>query len=248
MIIKGKKIVLTGATGGVGKEIAKMLYEAGAHLLLVSKNEVKLKQLQKFLTGDEELKIVKYLAVDFGDLEQVKRSVDEIVKTFGSSIDVLINNAGIGYHGRIETIDIDELKEVFAVNTLAPIIITSKLLPFVSRSDTGHIINVSSILGSRPMMRTAAYTASKHALTGFTKVLRLESSQQGVRVTAIEPGAIETAFAQRTHEPEAKEYFSKRKLIKIPPKVIADWIVKVIESDPMVCPEMIQIMPQDQIM
>lgn len=246
-MIKGKKIVLTGATGGVGKEIAKMLYEAGAYLLLVSKNGTKLKQLQKSLTNNEESEIVKYLAVDFSDLEQVKKSMHEIIKVFDGSIDVLINNAGIGYHGKIETIDVDELKEVFAVNTLAPIIITSKLLPFVSRSEAGHIINVSSILGSRPMVRTAAYTASKHALTGFTKVLRLEASQQGVRVTAIEPGAIETAFAQRTHEPEAKERFLKRKLIKIPPKVIADWIIKVIESDPMVCLEMIQIMPQDQI-
>ena len=246
-MIKGKKIVLTGATGGVGSEIAKMLYEAGARLILVSKNENKLKQLQESLTGDESSEIVKYLAVDFNNLEQVKKSVYEIIKIFNSSIDVLINNAGIGYHGKIETIDADELKEVFAVNTIAPIIITSKLLPFVSRSDAGHIINISSILGSRSMARTAAYAASKHALTGFTKVLRLEASRQGVRVTAIEPGAIDTAFILRTHESEAKEYFSKRKLTKIPPKVIADWIIKIIESDPMACPEMIQIMPQDQI-
>lgn len=215
--------------------------------MLISKNEAKLRKLQEYLTSGKEPEFVKYLALDFSDLEQVKKLAPEIIKIFDSSIDILINNAGIGYHGKIETIDTDELKEVFAVNTLAPIIITSKLLPFISQSDTGHIINVSSILGSRSMMRTAAYTASKHALTGFTKVLRLEAAQLGVRVTAIEPGAIETTFAQRTHESEAKEYFSKRKLTKIPPKVIAGWIVEVIKSDPTICPEMIQIMPQDQI-
>ena len=247
MIIKGKKVVLTGATGGVGREIAKLLYEAGAHILLVSKNEVKLKQLQKSLVGDGELETVKFLAVDFCNPEQVNNIAFEISKIFGSSIDVLINNAGLGYHGKIETIEADELKEVFSVNALAPIIITSRLLPFISRSDVGQIINVSSILGSKAMVRTAAYTASKHAITGFTKVLRLEAAQLGVKVTVIEPGAIETDFVQRTHEPEAKGYFSKRKLIRIPPKIIAEWITEVIKTDSMVCPEVIQIMPQDQI-
>ena len=246
MIINGKKIVLTGATGGVGREIARMLREDGAHLLLISENKAQLNRLQKSLINDKKPETVKCLTVDFRDLEKTEESARKIAEIF-NPIDVLINNAGIAYHGKVETIEADELLEVFAVNALAPIIITSKLLSYISRSAAGHIINISSILGSRAIMRTSAYTASKHALTGFSKALRLEASQRGVRVTLIEPGAIGTDFIKRTHNSEAKEYFAKRKLIKIPPAVIAGWIAKTIKSDPVVCPEVIQIMPRDQI-
>ena len=245
--LKGKKVLLTGATGGVGKEVAKKLREAGANLLLISKDEGKLKDLQKTLFGDKKLGEIKYLALDFNNLDDVERAIPEIISTFGGHIDILINNAGMGYHGKIETIDTNELKEVFTINVLSPIIITSRLLSIISKSDAGHIVNISSILGSRSMERTASYTASKHALTGFTKVLRQETARRKIRVTTIEPGAINTQFVQRTHESEAKDHFSERKLIKIPPETIASWIIKVIESDPMVCPEVIQIMPQEQI-
>lgn len=246
MIIQDKKIILTGSTGGVGKEIANALYREGAHLLLISKNVTKLKQLKDLLLTSNGSGIVDYLAIDFNDLEKVKESIGDITKVF-TSIDVLINNAGIGYHEKVGTINLDELREVFSVNVLSPIILTSGLLPLISRSASGHIINMSSILGSRAMTRTAVYTASKHALTGFSKALRSEVLENGVRVTVVEPGAIETDFIKRTHDPEAKAYFSKRNLIKIPPVTIANWVIEIIKSDPVVCPEVVQIMPRDQI-
>ncbi|HED36795.1 MAG TPA: SDR family oxidoreductase [Ignavibacteria bacterium] len=244
---KGKNIILTGATGGLGSEISKLLVDSGVNLLLVSKDAKKLQKLQELLLKMRKGAFVKFIAVDFNNPEKVEESVDDIVKIFEEKIDVLINNAGIGYHSKITSIGLDELKEVFAVNTLSPIILTSKLFKNIAKSDFGHIINISSILGSRAMDRTATYTASKHALNGFAKVLRIEGAKHKIHVTTIEPGAIETSFIERTHDTETKKHFSKRKLIKIEPKIIADWVLKVIETDTSVCPEIIQIMPQDQV-
>lgn len=244
---KSKNVILTGATGGLGSEIAKLLVDSGMNLLLISKDEKKLKQLQVKLFKRRKQAFIKFMAVDFNNLQKVEESAVEMVKIFGGRVDVLINNAGIGYHGKITSINLNELKEVFAINTLSPIILTSKLFKNIAKSNSGHVINISSILGSRAMERAATYTASKHALSGFAKVLRIEGANNKIRVTTIEPGAIETDFIKRTHETETKNHFSKRKLIKIEPKVIADWILKVIKADPSVCPEILQIMPRDQI-
>lgn len=243
-IFKDQNIILTGATGGVGTEVAKELYKAGANLLLISKSRDKLENLRKSLTCDEEkYNKVRYLAADFNNLKEVEQVVPKITQIF-KQINVLINNAGIGYHGKIATIDINEMEEVFNVNVLSPILLTSRLLPILK---TGHIINLSSILGSRAMEFTAVYTASKHALTGFTKVLRKETAEQKICVTVIEPGAIDTTFIKRTHDHDACRHFSKRKLKKISAKEIAGWVIKIIDSDSSTSPELIRIMPQEQI-
>lgn len=244
-MIRGKRIIITGATGGVGKILAKKLYEHKANLLLISKSKDKLENLTKSLTVGYTSRPVKFLAVDFNNLEEVEKATIKIKKIFNERIDVLINAAGIGYHGKIETIDQKELEQVFNVNVISNIIITSRLLKSISKS--GHVINVSSILGSRPMMRGASYVATKHALSGFSKVLRMEAAQKSIKVTTIEPGAIDTSFIERTHEKEAVRYFAKRKLKKLTPEIVADWIIMAIQSKSQVCPELIQIMPQDQI-
>lgn len=246
-MIKNRKILLTGATGGVGKAIAERLYIAGANLFLISKSEDKLKKLKKSLIRTNSTGSIEYLSIDLRETDQLEAKTIEIIESLDGSLDVLINNAGIGHHGKIETVEVSELQEVFAVNVLAPILLTSRLLPLTAQSDGGHIVNISSILGSRSMPRTAVYTASKHALTGFSKTLRSEAALQGVCVTLIEPGAIETEFIRHTHNPEAKKFFSKRDLVKLNPEVIADWVAKVLESDSNTCSEVIQIMPKNQI-
>ena len=96
------------------------------------------------------------------------------------------------------------------------------------------------------MIYTGAYTAAKHALNGFSKTLRLEEASRDIKVTLIEPGAIETDFILKTHDKEAKEAFSKRKLKKILPQTIANWVLKVIETEPSVCPEVIRITSVEQ--
>lgn len=238
-----KKIILTGATGGVGREITRLLHQHGASIVITSRRAQALKDLAQNINGRGQVFPIAY---DFNNLSGVDDFIKKALVCLQGKVDVLINNAGIGYHSKIENIVLSELEEVFRVNSLGPILLTSKLLPYLRNSKNAHVVNISSFLGEKAMKYTAVYTATKHALNGFSKTLRLEEASMGIKVTLIEPGAIETDFILKTHDEETKELFSKRKLRKIPPQTIADWVLKVIETEYSVCPEVIRIIPTKQ--
>ena len=147
----------------------------------------------------------------------------------------------------IENIKQEELIETFNINTLSPILLTSRLLPLLKKSSNPKVVNISSILGSKGIPYTATYTASKHALNGYSKVLRKELVKDNLKVVIIEPGAIESEFILRTYDEVPRNSFNKRKMEKLKPETIAAWILKVIESDNNTCPELIRILPQHQI-
>lgn len=239
-----KKILLTGATGGVGKETTKILFQTGATVVITGTNAKKLKVLADEINVSYGKGKVIPLAFDLTQLDKIERFSFECLGLLGKDIDIMINNAGIGYHSRIENIDREELEEVFKINVLAPILLTSALLPHIKKN--GKVINISSYLGVKAAKNTAAYTASKHALEGFSKVLRLECADRGISVTTIQPGAIETDFNARTHDLEMKELFAKRKLTRIAPRVIAELILNVVKTDSSACIETIRIMPTEQ--
>ena len=182
-------VFLTGATGGVGEAIFTELVTRGARIFATSRRQLKLDAITKDATDS-----IRAVAADLTSLAQVESLTRTAIEWFESRIDVVINNAGVGYHGPVSTIRANETAEVMATNVLAPIMITTHFLPALRRSAAPKIINISSILGSKPMPLTSTYTASKHALNGFSKVLRIEESTSNISVTVIEPGAIETAI------------------------------------------------------
>jgi len=239
-----KRILLTGATGGVGKETAKILYHSGAILVLTATNIERLNSLVKELGTMHGRGRLIPIAFNLTQLDRIDNFAHKCVDVLGGGIDILINNAGIGYHSKIENIEHAELEEVFRVNAMAPILLTSALLPHIKKK--GKVINISSYLGVKASKNTATYTASKHALEGFSKVLRLECAERGVGVTTIQPGAIETNFNVRTHDPEMKELFANRKLTRIVPQAIAELVSNVVEADTNTCIETIRIMPTEQ--
>jgi len=239
-------IILTGATGGVGKEISKKLYANGANLLISSKNEHKLQMLAEELSKKEGKGKILPLASDLTKIHTIDQFVNDCLRLLDGKLDVLINNAGIAYHCKIDNIITSELEETFNINSIAPIILCSQFLKYLYDSDKGKIINISSFLGVKAMENTAAYTASKHALNGFSKVLRLEIANKGIPVTLIEPGAIETDFILRTYDNETKEKFQKRKIKKLSPELIADIVYKIIQYDNSICPEVFRIAPTEQ--
>ena len=243
-MLLNKKIILTGASGGVGREIAKLLYARGATVLITGTDKSKLLKTAASIKKIKGRGRIMCLPFDLNKISQIKSFKEKIIQLFGGSFNVLINNAGIGYHGKVENIIPKELEEVFRVNALAPILLTSQLLPFIGFQ--GKIINISSILGSKASKNTSVYTASKHALNGFSKVLRLETASRKISVIQIEPGSIETDFNLRTHDKEMKTFFANRKLERIPADVLAKIIVDAIEVNYPVCPELIRVMPTEQ--
>lgn len=195
-VLKDKIVLVTGASGGIGREICKKLASLGANIVLLGgRNQQKLDAFK------EELKSynVKILSVsgDITDLNFIKSAKKEILKNFGR-IDVLINNAGIAQHGDISKVDESLFDDIIKTNVKAPYFITKEFLPELKKSDFATIINIASIVGHLGYENQSVYTLSKHALIGFSKSLAKEVYSSNVRVHVISPGGVDTDMIKLT--------------------------------------------------
>jgi|TARA_B100001939_G_scaffold316325_1_gene302193 short-subunit dehydrogenase len=181
-----KKIILvTGASSGIGKQTAINLIEKGHTVYGVSRRTNKMNELVEI--GGHSIKM------DILNNEDVDIVVNKIIKEQGR-IDVLINNAGYGLWGAVETISIKEAKRQFNVNLFGLAYLTKKIIPIMRTQNSGKIINISSVGGKLYTPYGAWYHATKHALEGWSDCLRLELKEFGIDVILIEPGIIKTEF------------------------------------------------------
>jgi short-subunit dehydrogenase len=187
----GKNVIITGASSGVGNEVARLFAENGSNLAIAARSGDKLHELQKLLSK-HKVKVHK-VVTDVSKLTDCKNLITEAAKTLGS-IDILVNNAGYTSQGKFEEVPINELEQIIEVNFTAPIRLTKLALPYLKESPAGRIINVASILGIIPIPTEAVYSATKFALRGFSYALSEELSDTHVKVCLISPGPIETPF------------------------------------------------------
>lgn len=186
--LQGKHVVLTGATGGIGRAIAERLDAQGARLLLVARNEAKLTELRGFLGGDPH----RIVAADLGDTAGRSR-LSQACRDFApDGIDLLINNAGVNEFGLFEEQSAEAITRLVNLNLLGPILICQDLLPLLQQRETAQIINVGSTFGSIGYPGFSAYCASKFGLRGFTEALRRELAGSGVQVSYFAPRATRT--------------------------------------------------------
>lgn len=190
MKLSGKVAVVTGAASGMGKAIAELFAAEGAKVVVSDLNvDNALKVVEEIESkGGSAFAIASNVAVE----EDVQRLIDETVGHFGT-VDILVNNAGI-MDNFVPAGDLtDELWEkVFAVNTTGPMRTTRKVLPIFMEKKAGVIVNIASAGGLFGSRAGAAYTASKHAVVGFTKNVGFQYAQMGIRCNAIAPGAVQT--------------------------------------------------------
>ncbi|MBE7035258.1 MAG: SDR family oxidoreductase [Ruminococcaceae bacterium] len=182
--MKGKVAVLTGAGGGIGSAIADMLFSLGCRLVLMGRNEAKLKQTAK---GRECL----ILPGDLCDDAYIQNTIDKTVKAYGG-IDYLINNAGVAQAGPFEDVSMEDYDRVMNTNVRAPFLMCKTALPHLMKSSCATIINIASVTAHQGYALQSVYAASKHALLGFSKALSKEYYEKGVRVHVISPGAVFT--------------------------------------------------------
>ncbi len=182
--MKDKICIITGAGGGIGSAITETLFDAGFRLVLMGRDEEKLKKVAK---GRECLILPGTLCDD----SYIKYAVETTVATYGG-IDILINNAGIAQSKPFEDISMDEYDEIMNTNARAPFLLCQKALPYLQKSTCGTIINIASVTAHKGYALQSAYAASKHALLGFSKSLAKEYAEKGVRVHVISPGAVFT--------------------------------------------------------
>ncbi|MFY3938743.1 oxidoreductase [Achromobacter xylosoxidans] len=186
MFIKGKKTALvTGASSGMGKAIARRLIEDGYQVFTAARHVDNMADLARL--GAYTLRM------DVSRGEQIVAGVDAILAQTGG-VDVLVNNAGFGLYGPVEEIGIDEARYQFEVNLFGAAHLTQLLLPAMRARQAGHIVNITSMGGKMYSTLGAWYHATKHALEGWSDCLRLEVAAFGIKVVIVEPGVIETGF------------------------------------------------------
>ena len=187
--IRGKKAMITGAAGGIGRAIALALAAEGADLHLLDIDDVNLAS-----TVAEARKLGVDAAGSHCDLarpQEISAAIEAILERWGD-VDILVNNAGVAYYGPTERMTASQCDWLLGVNLLAPIQFTRELLPTLLERQEAHILNVCSVGGLLAIPKIAAYHATKFAMVGFSSSLRAEYVRRGLGVTALCPGIVRT--------------------------------------------------------
>ena len=188
-----KTAIVTGASNGIGKVIAFRLASLGYSLVIVGRNEKQLAELKVEIekTGASCL----FLAVDLSNENSPELIIQETISHFGQ-LDLLINNAGTAHSSNIAETDTATWNKLFHVNARAPFFLCKAAVPHLKKSENPIIINIGSVVGFKGYEGQAAYSSSKHALAGFTKVLAKEVQDDGIQVHLISPGGVNTEMVQ----------------------------------------------------
>jgi len=189
--IKGSRVIVTGASSGIGRAVSLQLAREGAKLLVVARRQDRLSQL-----AEEAAAVNGRIETMTGDVtdEQTRRRIIKAVQSHFGGLDILINNAGIGALGRFENNDSQRLRAVFEVNFFALAEMTRLALPLLKNGNRPMLVNVGSILARRGVPFMSEYSASKFAVQGLSEAIRAEFTRHGIDVLVVNPGTTETEF------------------------------------------------------
>jgi short-subunit dehydrogenase len=187
--------LVTGASAGIGLEMARSLASKLDSLILVARRVERLEQLAKELHAHYSALNVVCEAADLSDPEAVERLLRQL-KSCGTDVDVLVNNAGLGESELFERSPWDRVRQIVEVNVIAMLRLTHDVLPGMVARGHGAILNIGSGAGYAAMPNAAVYTASKHFVRAFTESLRAQLAGTGVTVSEAAPGPVESEFDQ----------------------------------------------------
>jgi short-subunit dehydrogenase len=224
MMIYGQRILITGAAGGIGSELAMALARKGAELILVDLDANKLGQL-KLTTRDMGYKSHVF-PCDLTAPDAVQRLNEQILESVGN-VDILINCAGIASFGLFEEQTPEMMEKLWRINVTAPINLTRTLLPQMTKRGHGRIVNVGSVFGSIGFAYFTTYSASKFAMRGFSEALRRELKGSGVGVTYVAPRYTRTSL----NDGPVSRMAQAVGMSGDDPDVVAEHVVRAIEND-----------------
>lgn len=219
-----KNVVITGASKGLGKELAQKLSRGNNNLILAARNKDGLETVQKEIyaqTGKSPL----ILTCDVSNESDVK-NMTGIIREYYNNIDVLVNNAGINIPKLLEEMTSEEMKRQFETNFFGVIYCIKALLPLLKNSPSGYIINIGSLLSKVSYAETSIYSATKFALNGFTEGYRYEMKSNNIKVGFFMPGPLNTSFQQNREDGA----FKAPALLTISPERAAAVIEKMINK------------------
>lgn len=233
MRLNGRTAVITGGAAGIGRAIAVSLARRGCHLALADVDESGM-AVTADLARPHGVRVSQH-CLDVADREAVAE-FPKIVANEHSSVDVLVNNAGVAAGGTFEQIAEEDFDWLFEINFSGVVRMTRAFLPLLRASGDARVVNLSSVYGLIAPPEQVAYAASKFAVRGFSEALRHELEGSGVGVTVVHPGGVATAIAEKarvpagvTEEEIARRHERYRKLLRLPPEIAGETIVRGIE-------------------
>lgn len=191
MSFRGKTVVITGASSGIGAASCIEFAKKGASLALVARRKEKLEELEKTLAkfGIDTLAC----ECDVSYKEQVQKMSSQVMEKFGK-VDVLVNNAGFAIYGAVSDLSIEEIESQMNTNYFGMIYCTKNFLPKMLEQKSGHIVNIASVAASFGLPGIASYCASKFAMLGFSEGLKHELKGTGIGITVVSPIMVRTSF------------------------------------------------------
>ena len=229
MNLKGKTAIVTGGTRGIGRAIAESLLREGLSVCIAARNHDEIEKAVSEL-GDN----ARGFVCDVRDYEQVSGLIAYAIKELGG-LDVLVNNAGIGVFETVEETSAEDFRAVLETNLFGVFYCCREAIPEMRRRGGGYIINISSLAGANPHPRMAAYNASKFGLNGFSEALMQEVRHDGIKVSYIMPGSVNTEFGGDSP--------SSEKSWQLTPQDIARVVVDLLHHDDRTLPSRIEIRP-----
>lgn len=187
--MKGKVVVIVGGSGGIGSACAKVFAKGGAKVVLAARNQQKAEEVAKEINDSDGEAFV--IGVDVTDLASVSKMAREVTEDLGA-IDVLVNAFGLAVIQPLLDINPDDAKEMIDVNVYGTFLVTQTVVRYMATEKKGRVIMFPGSVGKYPMKNSSVYSASKFAITGFTKSLIEEHKRSGVKFTLMHLGGVDT--------------------------------------------------------
>lgn len=225
-----KKIaIVTGGTKGIGRAIAQSLVDAGASVAITARNEDEItkavSQINRRSRG-----MAKGYVCDVRDYNQVKSLFADV-----GTVDILVNNAGVGIFASVESMSVEDFRTVLETNVFGVFYCCHEAIPLMKQRGGGYIINISSLAGANAHPQMAAYNASKFGLNGFSEALMQEVRHDGIKVSYIMPGSVNTEFGG--------DEMSDQKSWQLQPHDIAQVVMDLIAHPARALPSRVEIRP-----
>lgn len=229
MTLNNKIVWITGASSGIGKELAIQLSKKKCKLILSSRNEIALEKVKTLCDNNDKVSILPLDLANYNNMNTIVKSAFSI---FGN-IDILVNNGGISQRSLIIETSIDVDKKLMEVDYLGTVALSKALLPYFIEKKDGYFVTVSSVMGKFSSPYRSSYCGAKHALHGFFDALRLEHEKDNVKVTMICPGFVNTNVARNalTGDGSLQKNQDSATQNGLSPEVFCKQMIKAIEKE-----------------
>ena len=189
--LKNKNIIVTGASGGIGNSIIKILSDNGANILA---SGTKVKKLEELKAKFVDIKILKF---DISQTNKIEEFVDNATDILGGSLNCIVNNAGVTQDNLAIRMSLDEWTKVIDINLTSTFLLSKFAIKKMLKNKSGKIINITSVVGHTGNLGQANYTASKAGIVAMSKTLAIEYAKKNININCISPGFIKTAMTEK---------------------------------------------------